>query len=202
MREGECRVTRLFAWTVRATALRWSGPGSGGGGAGRGGGPWCYTASGHWGGALGSITAVIMGLYIFTSHHYSGDFQTNAEVEKQVPGTHTLMNYRTKTLTLLEIKTAGCGYLNNCHTRQILLSIILYSSTQPRNRHFVVVHILSFASSLLIKSSSSRVWIKINIFAGFEPVRPRLLLCEAHHTALLCSAQCSGQQYCVQCSVV
>ena len=51
-----------------------------------------YTASGHWGGALGSITAVMMGLYISTSHHYSGDFQTNAEVEKQVPGTHTHIN--------------------------------------------------------------------------------------------------------------
>ena len=163
-------MTILFAWTVRATAPRWSGPGSGGGGAGRGGPgyPWRYTATSHWGGALGSITAVMMGLYISTSHHYSGDFQTNAEVEKQVPGTHTHINElnRTKTLTLLEIKTAGCGYLNNCHTRQILLSIVLYSSTQPRTRHFVVVHILSFASSLLIKSSSSRVWIKINIFAA------------------------------------
>ena len=125
--ECSCSVTILFAWTVRATAPRWSGPGSGGGGAGRGGRPWCYTASGHWGGALGSITAVIMGLYISTSHHYSGDFQTNAEVEKQVPGTHTLMNYRTKTLTLLEIKTAGCGYLNNCHTRYYYL---LYYTAQ------------------------------------------------------------------------
>ena len=113
---------------MRATAPRWSGPASGGGGAGRGGRPWRYTASGHWGGALGSITAVMMGLYISTSHHYI----TNAEVEKQVPGTHTLINYRTKTLTLLEIKTAGCGYLNNCHTRHtVYCTIQLNTATEP-----------------------------------------------------------------------
>ena len=62
------------------------------------------------------------------------------------------MNLVELTLTLLEIKTAGSGYLYNCHTRQILLSIMLQlSSTQPRTRHFVIVyHRLHHHYSLLI----------------------------------------------------